>query len=1448
MRQIQYKLILIGMSLGLVMGSTSAATLNLANTPLFLTNQVKPNIMVMLDNSGSMKIPMYQASFGIRSGFNPANVYTGIFDPDKNYNYDPTIPVNTAAYTVTIKSGVQGAFVESGCTPATGDKTCWSGKYLNWLTTRRVDASRVVLVGGKLESRKTFPYGPGLNYKLVANNERDDRSFGGKYSASDSYSPIPNNEIATIISPADSGAIKAAYDPYAKITSGGGIIYSDAGTKIGEFGQISTNRTGNNWVTVSLQNSYSNPVVIAKPLTIAGGDPSVVRIKSVVGTSFKLQIQEYEYRDVIHTTETIPYMVVESGSHTLSGGTKLVADTVDTNSNYVNGNCGTPQTGHTDVSFVSSFPSTPVVLSSVMTKTDSTAVNSRTWNIDANGFDLAMQEEENLGNHGTETVGYIAVEPGQVADTTNQFWLEAGTQGNVDEATDTINFSTSFNSSPTFVAAIQSMNDGDTAALRLNSQGPSSAKLHVQEEKSCDNEVDHGNETVGYIAMEGVAQAFNIALVVENEPTGLLQDVDSDVAMGISFYRFDPNRNDIYTGDTIDGGTLKFKIPKNPFVKKPTDASLLAAEQGYRDLTGYIGTPIEDIVDTIEHYPLVWGTTPIAENLWEVIQYFEQDNPYYPDVTAGFKSFDLADASNPERDPYYSTTFNKKLMCARSNVLIFTDGEPYKDANIPASVVDYDGDSKTGDINDTDPNAQGKDNLDDVAYWGYCDKSSASCLGGARGSRDLRSDLNGDQFLRVDTVGFAGGSIRPILQDTADNAGGTAYAAQDGLALKTVLTAAFNQAISVGSASAVATNSTRLDTNTLIYQARFDSSDWSGQLLAFAIDENDGSIASTPTWDTDTPGLIPAFGFRNIFSYNPSSTPKGIDFTWANLDATTQQPTLRLTGETDDVLAQARINYIRGDASKEVQSNNGGTFRNRNKLLGDVINSNPWFVGTDDFGYSNLPGTEGSSYQSYLTTTSGRTKALYVGANDGMLHAINAATGAELFAYVPGAIIPQLKNLTETSYGTGLPHQYFVDGSPRAGDVYFTSGGGGWHTVLVGTMGGGARAVYALDVTDPDNFGATEVLWEYTDTDLGYTLTEATIVKMANGDWAAIIGNGYNSDNGHAVLYIINIETGALIKKIDTEAGSTTNPNGLATPIPVDTDGDHIADTIYAGDLLGNMWKFDISGPSAGSWGSAFGTLPAPSPLFVAKDANNVIQPITAKPQVGLHPDGGVMVYFGTGKYFEKNDNIVGATPQIQTYYGIRDDGSQVSGRSELVAQTIDAEDSLLGFDVRITSDNTVDYTSKDGWYMDLESPALGREGERVISPSLLRGNRLIFTTIIPSGDPCAAGGTSWLMELEAINGGRLSTSPFDINEDGVFTIDDLAKLLDTNGDGTVDSRDKGLVVSGKKSTIGIIKTPSVISAGTKEYKYTSGSTGALESTTESAGFNSGRQSWRQLR
>lgn len=691
------------------------------------------------------------------------------------------------------------------------------------------------------------------------------------------------------------------------------------------------------------------------------------------------------------------------------------------------------------------------------------------------------------------------------------------------------------------------------------------------------------------------------------------------------------------------------------------------------------------------------------------------------------------------------------------------------------------------------------------------------------------------------------------------------------------LNSAFDDIVSrVSSASSVATNTTRLDTNTKIYQARFDSGNWSGQLLAYNINDTDGTIGAE-AWDAATTSKIIPTGEngRLIYTIDPE-TNIGIVFEHTNLnDAQKILLNTNHSGvEQTDTEGKLRVDYLRGDQSKEVK--NGGVFRNRTTLMGDIINSDPWFAGKeDDLGYTNLSGVEGTSYITFRNSKLTRTPSLFFGANDGLFHAINAETGVELFSYVPATTIPLLSKLTTPFYGCDgagcISHAYFVDGAPKSGDAYISTGGGDrWHSVLLGTLGAGGKGIFALDVTDPSSFNENNVMWELSTSqaqtasdlvelqnNLGYTLPQASLVRVhdsiAGGSkWAAIVANGYESANHKAMLFIIDAESGKIIRTIDTESGSASAPNGLSTPIAIDENGDKIVDSIYAGDLQGNLWKFDVSSSSHSDWKVAFKTGTTLEPLYIAKDANGVTQPITAKPQVGKHPDGGLMIYFGTGKYYAENDQIISNTSQVQAFYAIRDQGVKVGSRTDLQKQSIlyEAAFASLSIEVRVTSDTVVNYSSKKGWYMDLQSPnSLLPEGERVVSAPLLRSGRVIFTTLIPESDPCGWGGTSWLMELDAVNGRRLTTSPFDINEDGNFDIDDLVASYDTNLDGTIDANDHVEVSGMRKQGIGIIKTPGVVTTGDgKEMKYVSGSSGSLDNISESTGDPVGRQSWHQLR
>jgi type IV pilus assembly protein PilY1 len=691
------------------------------------------------------------------------------------------------------------------------------------------------------------------------------------------------------------------------------------------------------------------------------------------------------------------------------------------------------------------------------------------------------------------------------------------------------------------------------------------------------------------------------------------------------------------------------------------------------------------------------------------------------------------------------------------------------------------------------------------------------------------------------------------------------------------IAAAFNDIVNrvqsrTGSSSAIAVNSTRLDSNTLIYQAQFTSGDWTGDVLAYPI----GSQGQVQAYSWKASQQLPALANRKIFTWN-STTAAGVNFyvngtnNFSNLSSGEKSAlNTDATGATDTE-GSDRVAYLAGDQSKEL-SQTGGIFRTRSSLLGDIVNSNPDYVGKEDFGFTNLT-PEGSSYPAFVATKSSRTPALYVGANDGMLHAFNASTGTELFAYVPRGVYSKLSKLTADGY----VHNYYVDGSPQSVDAYIPIGGvSAWHTLLAGSTGAGGRDVFLLDVTNPDSFAASNVLWDYDgatagDNDMGYTVGQPTIARFKDGDWYMIFGNGYNSPNGHAVLYMYNLDTKTLLK-FDTGKGSVASPDGMSTPVPVDYNNDRVTDAIYVGDVQGNLWKIDTSSATPGTgtgadliasssnWGFSLQSAGSPVALFTAHDDNGNVQPITSRPQVGRDDLGRIMVYFGTGTYFLEGDNIVPSNPPIQSFYGIVDDqnnsGTTVvrstnSSTNQLVKQTILDEGVVTssGVPYRITSDNPIPTSSTPpnrGWYLDLyykdATNTVTDAGERVVSDAILHGGRIIFTTLIPTGSGCDYGGNSWLMELDASTGSRLTSSPFDLTGDNKVDTGDLVTL--TNPDGTTVT----VAASGKKSDVGIIKTPGIITAGELEYKYYSGSTGKIGETVESAPSNtSGRLSWKQL-
>lgn len=559
-----------------------------------------------------------------------------------------------------------------------------------------------------------------------------------------------------------------------------------------------------------------------------------------------------------------------------------------------------------------------------------------------------------------------------------------------------------------------------------------------------------------------------------------------------------------------------------------------------------------------------------------------------------------------------------------------------------------------------------------------------------------------------------------------------------------------------GSGTSLATTSTRLDASTRSFRAEFYSGSWRGELFSNAIDQQTGALIEPPEWVAGN--ALPDWDARNIHFHDPTGNNQNQQhepFEYSELNASQRA----LFGADQNEQTRV-INYLRGDRSNE-QSEPGGTLRNRTGILGDIVHSEPVFVGAPNpRAFAGRSFTGSNMYANFVNARAGRRPMVYVGANDGMLHGFDATTGVEQYAFIPYQVMLNgLANLASPEYA----HRFFVDGELTQLEVYFSGGGGGWKSVLVGSLGRGGPGLFALDVTDPDDI---RFLWEVTGDDLdtagadvGANIGKPIIAQIADGDWRVLLGNGPNAA-GTAKLVMIDVEDGG-VEVVDS---GVTGSNGLSAVYTWDTTGDGFADSVFAGDLQGTLWRFnDIAG--------------SPSVTRIFSQA----RAIQAAPLVGRNPATGERwVFFGTGRYLDDPDK---ADNSVQSWYGLIDSGSTGSGpliasRDDLVEREILAEGAIGNFTARvIETGSAADFIDKDGWYIDLQSPVNGAEGERMIVPNFFEDQVLVGTTRIPdASDVCRPSGRGFVMAINPFTGARLTRTFFDISLDGNF---DAADLLD---------------------------------------------------------------------
>lgn len=514
------------------------------------------------------------------------------------------------------------------------------------------------------------------------------------------------------------------------------------------------------------------------------------------------------------------------------------------------------------------------------------------------------------------------------------------------------------------------------------------------------------------------------------------------------------------------------------------------------------------------------------------------------------------------------------------------------------------------------------------------------------------------------------------------------------------------------------------------------------------------------------------------------ATANPTNFSSAHINTLSQWPLLTATQQTA-AAGTNLINFLRGqkgyEANAAIATNQ--LYRYREAVLGDALESQPAYLGAPVYSYT-YPG-----YSAFKSLYASRAGTVYMGANDGMMHAFAADTGIERWGYVPSMVIPNMWKLADKNYGA--QHANFVNGSPITNDICTancnnanyaatatTADDPVWKTILVGGLNGGGRGYYALDISNPD---APSLLWEFSpasDSDLGYSYGPPVVTQKADGTWVVLLTSGYDNGtlshdpavnnspagNGQGYLYVLNAGTGAIISKISTGVGTATTPSGLAKIAAWNNDvAGNLAGYVYGGDLLGNVWRFDINSTASAALGT--GSVLKFAALY-SDTAGTLPQPIMTTPVLGS-VTGRRVIFVGTGKYLEQADL---STTQTQTQYAILDDNAAstlVNPRNSLVAQTLSTNGAI-----RTVSSNGMSFSTSRGWYIDFPE-----SGERVNIDSQLVLGTLLVPTIVPSNTVCSPGGHGWLNYIDFQTGAavdltsNMSSLKFDSTIVGVNVI-----------------------------------------------------------------------------
>ncbi|RLC14211.1 MAG: hypothetical protein DRI57_14820, partial [Deltaproteobacteria bacterium] len=813
----------------------------------------------------------------------------------------------------------------------------------------------------------------------------------------------------------------------------------------------------------------------------------------------------------------------------------------------------------------------------------------------------------------------------------------------------------------------------------------------------------------------------------------------------------------------------------------------LNTSEGLKDETS-------QILSKLYNLPVTGEYTPLRPALERVGMYYDEKGGGYPALG----------------DPPYDSGSGE---CQQNFVILMTDGA-YNDPDF-SGIGDEDGDGYGDtladvaeiyyekDLSERDnlvPSTDGSSHQHMVTYTvsfganGNYEKTSyPGCSRSNSGGCPAWQNPESDDQAKIDDLWHA-----------AVNGGGDYYNAKNPHELVNALSDIGSSIGEGGSGAASSVNAKKLADGSKLYYSTYDPSGWKGDLEAYSLNPYTGAVLGV-AWSAnkkleDTVGGS-GWSSRKILTYNGSS---GIPFNFSEL-SNFQKAQL----DADTGIAEAMVNYLKGD-----RSNEGSAFRTRDTyddsespptlsgMLGDIIHASPVYIGEIGSGL------------------------IYSGANDGMLHMFDD-DGNEIAAYIPNLVFDNLRNLTRIGYN----HKYFIDATPYVATLDSEASNSSGKMLLIGGLGKGGKGYYCLDITNVSkNSPLTEsnIMWEYpnppfnegdpgypyaSDPDMGFTYGKAYAVET-NAGWVIIFGNGYDSENAKAVLYVLELDSSsniAGVHKLDTGKGEHAGGrypsvphaggNGLSSPALIDPDLNGIVDYAYAGDLQGNMWKFDLTSDDVDDWHIAYDG----NPLFKARDANGNVQPITTEADVALHCEGkgGYIVVFATGRYLTEGDIKDSSTQTIygiwdwaqewedrdqesdDKYLGSRDEHDSENNRTSLRhGATLLQQEEQPSDDGRLLTAREIQWYSPPtqpdeeedsdvGWYFDLP-----RSGERVISNVAVRSGAVLVVSIIPSTEvSCSQGGSSIIQAIDVCTGGKTAEPYIDTNGDGKLDADDMTGM-----------------------------------------------------------------------